>query len=99
MKLNITNKYLILREKQKYIKDKIYFSYRKIGYIVRNYCSKSKDASVVQTAYKKKLNIISQDCNSESIYKEGDYNRDNNWNLLPSLGSEEVILENKARQA
>jgi len=47
MKLNITNKYLILREKQKYIKDKIYFSYRKIGYIVRNYCSKSKDASVV----------------------------------------------------
>jgi len=59
------------------LKDRTYFSYRKTGYIIRNCYSKDRDVSVTQTVCKEKLNIISQDYDSESIYEEDNYDGDN----------------------
>ena len=80
------------------MKDKTYFSYRKTGYIVRNCYSKSRGISVIQIVYKEELNIINRDYNLESVYKEDNYNRDNNQNPLSYLSLEEVILEDKVKQ-
>jgi len=45
--------------------------------MIRNCYLKSKGTSVVQMICKEELNIISRDYNSESVYEEGNYDRDN----------------------
>jgi len=42
MKLDTITKHLTLQEKQKYLKNKTCFFYRKTGHIIRNCCLKFK---------------------------------------------------------
>jgi len=60
------------------MKNRICFSCRKIDYIIKNCCLKSKNTFAIQIICKEELNVMSRDYNLKSIYKESNYNRNNN---------------------